>query len=278
MNAGVSLFATLGVPFGAWLFFAGFRSWRIQRLIEDTPTARIRSMAMGLVELSGQVEHRSRVAGPFSARECAYWELDISTLSGSRRSENQWSVVHRANSGSPFYLRDTTGVALVYPQGAELRTTYGVEETTAGLGVPSMYMEYMESEGLSMRHIWALGAMRFRERILEQGASVYVLGRANPKAMSQSISDEDELEDALQATGTDAWVARRLRDADRQVAAVVRRGERDPVFLISPASERFMSLAYALKALGGLFGGPAITLFSIWCVLELIKSHEYFIR
>lgn len=278
MNMGASLFATLGVLAGPWMFFKGFRSWRIHRLIEDTPTARIRSMAMGLVELSGQIENRSRVTGPFSGRECAYWELDVSTLAGGRRGQNHWRIVHQANSGSPFYLRDTTGVALVYPQGAELRTSYGVQESTTGFGVPQMYMDYMDSQGLGMRHVWALGGMRFRERILENGASVYVLGRANPKAMSRSISDEGELEEALEATGTDAWVARRLRDTDREIAAVVRRGERDPVFLISPSSERFMTMAYALKAFGGVLGGPALTLLSIWCVLELIKSHDYFMR
>jgi hypothetical protein len=58
----------------------------------------------------------------------------------------------------------------------------------------------------------------------------------------------------------------------------VRRSERDPAYLISPASERFSTLEFGLKAMGGLIGGPAITLFSLWCVLELIKSHEYFIR
>ncbi|MEO5988675.1 MAG: GIDE domain-containing protein [Candidatus Eisenbacteria bacterium] len=278
MNPAMSLFATLGVLFGPWMFLHGFRAWRIHRLIEDTPTARIRSMAMGLVELSGHIEHRSRMSAPFSGRECAYWELDISTFAAGRSGEHQWRVVHQANSGNPFYLRDCTGVALVYPQGAELRTSPAVEEKTGGMGVPQMYMDYMQAHELGMRHVWAIGGMRFRERILEDGAGAYVLGRANPKAMSQSISDEGELEEVLEATGTDAWVARRLRDTDREVAAVVRRAQGDPVFLISPTTERFMTMEYGFKAFGGLLGGPAVTLFSIWCVLELIKSHEYFIR
>jgi len=278
VNVQWSLISTLGVVFGPWLFFRGFVAWRIQQLIRNTPTARIRSMAMGLVELNGAVERRSRVSGPFSGRECAYWEVDVSTRSGGKRGQDQWSVVHRENSGNPFYLRDDTGVALVYPQGADLRTSFGVEEKTLGFGIPQMYMDYMESRSLGLRHVWSVGAMRFRERVLEEGANVYVLGRANPKAMSQSLSDEQVIEEELQATGTDAWVGRRLRDTDREVAAVVRRSESDPVYLISPGSERFRTLEFGLKAIGGLLGGPAITVFSLWCVLELIKSHEYFIR
>lgn len=275
MNIPESLFATFGLLVGPWLFYRGFVAWRIRQLIRSTPTARIRSMAIGFVELNGVVERRSRVTGPFSGRECAFWEVDVATRSGGKRGESEWTVVHRESSGNPFYLRDNTGVALVYPQGADLRTSFGVEEKTAGLGVPQMYMDYMESQNLGMRHLWSVGVMRFRERVLDEGAIVFVLGRANPKAMSQSLSDEHEMEEGLQATGTDAWAGRCLRDTDREVTAVVRRGERDPVYLISPGSERFSSLEFGLKAFAGLFGGPAITLFALWCVLELIKSREY---
>lgn len=278
MSIGASLVSTLAVVGGPVMFFAGFHAWRVQRLIQDTPTARIRSMAMGLVELNGQVESRSRLVAPFSGRECAYWEVDISTRSGRRHGRDEWSVVHRSISGNPFYLRDQTGVALIYPQGADVRTSFGVQETTQGFGVPQMYMDFMESKGLGMRSLWSVGPMRFRERILEPGVNVYALGRAHPKAMSQSLSDEDETEEALQATGTDAWAGRRLSETDRSIAGVLRRGEHDPAFLISPHSEKNMTFEYGAKALGGLLGGPAITLFGLWCVLELMKSGEYFVR
>lgn len=278
MSVGASLLSSLAVVAGPLVFLYGFRAWRIQRLIEDTPTARIRSMAMGLVELNGHVEHRSRLSAPFSGRECAYWEIDIATRTSNRNGRQSWNTVHRAISGNPFYLRDETGVALVYPQGADVRTSFAVEEATLGLGVPPLYMEYMEAKGLGLRTLWALGPMRFRERILEQGAIVYALGRAHPKAMAQSLSDEDATEEALAATGTDAWVGRRLRDTDREVTGVLRRGEHDPAFLITPSSEKNMTFEYGLKAFGGLWGGPALTLFGLWCVLEMLKSHEYFVR
>ena len=276
MSMTASLLASMAVVGGPLAFLGGFRSWRIQRLIQDTPTARIRSMAMGRVELNGHVECRSRQAGPFSGHECAYWEIDIATQSGRRHGTDRWSVVHTACSGSPFYLRDDTGVALVYPQGAQVRTSWGVQEVTGGFGVPSPYSDYMEAKGLGMRHLWAMGPMRFRERLLETGTTIYVLGRAHPKAMSHALSDENELEESLAATGTDAWSARRLSTVDHEVTGVVRKGEHDPAYLISPTSERLMSVEYGLKAWCGLLGGPAVTLFGLWCVLELMKSGGYF--
>jgi len=77
--------STAAVGFGVYAFVRGFQSLRLQRVIRDTPTARIRSLAMGLVELQGRVHARSRMSAPFSARSCAWWEVELQTL---RRSKN----------------------------------------------------------------------------------------------------------------------------------------------------------------------------------------------
>ncbi len=269
-----SLVSTGLTLLGPVVFRAGFKALRVQRLIQETPTSLIRSMAMGLVELNGHVEERSRVSAPFSGRECAYWEIEIATRSSnSRNGTRTWSTVHRNRSGHPFYLRDETGVALVYPQGAECRLPFGVEEESHGFGVPDCYMEYMQSQGLGLRGVWALGPMRFRERTLESGANVFALGRAFPRAMSMNVSwDENE----LAATGTDAHGSARLQTLDEEVRGVLRRGPNDPAFLISPQSEKTMTFEYGLKAFGGLLGGPLLTLCGVWCLLELAKSGQLF--
>src|SRR5439155_7853476 len=83
------LSAALALGAGPWMFARAFRNLRTRRLIEDTPTAHIRSMAMGLVELQGDIVARSDHEAPFSGRACAYWEIDIAT----RTSRNGWSIV-----------------------------------------------------------------------------------------------------------------------------------------------------------------------------------------
>jgi len=267
-----SLAATLGGPL---LFVQGFRALRVRQLLDNTPTSRVRSMAMGPVELQGRVEPRSRVSAPFSTRPCAYWEVEIATRTSNdrRTGYRTWTTVHRNRSGHPFYLRDETGVALVYPQGADVRMPYGVAEETGGLGVPDCYMEYMKAQGLGMRQVWALGPMRFRERTLEEGASVFVLGRAFPRANSVSVSWDEE---AMQATGTDDAGASHVRSLDSEVRGVLRRGPHDPTFLISEQSEKTASLEFGLKALGGLLGGPVLTLFGVWCLLQLARAGQLF--
>jgi hypothetical protein len=260
------------VGFGTWSFVTGFRSLRLQRIIQTTPTARARSLAMGMVELQGRVLGRSRVTAPFTARTCAWWEVELQTLRRSRRGMNRWSTVHREQSGNPFYLEDETGRVMVYPQGADLSAGALVQEETHGLGVPEPYAGYMESRGLAMRHLWSMGPMRFRERTLEDGNAVYVLGRAHPRPQAVAVSMDDE--EVLQATGTDAIGATHVRTHDAEVSAVIRRGPRDPAFLISTRSEKTMTFEYGLRAIAGLVGGPLLSLFGLWCLIELARSGD----
>src|SRR5262245_10368694 len=86
----LAFWATMGLGGGPVLFYRGFKAMRTRRLIADTPTARIRSMAMGLVEVNGVAEPRSLVNAPFSGKNCAYWEIDI-----SQAVRNRWDVVYR---------------------------------------------------------------------------------------------------------------------------------------------------------------------------------------
>jgi hypothetical protein len=269
----VSLFWPLGsvaaVGFGTYAFVQGFHAMRIQRVIMDTPTAKLRSLAMGLVEVEGRVQARSRVTAPFTTRPCAWWQVELQTLSQSNKGLKEWHTVYKEQSGNPFYLEDGTGTAMLYPQGADIRAGDLVQEETHGLGVPEPYASFMADRQLGMRHVWSMGAMRFRERIVDEGRAVFVLGRATPKPHAVDVSMDDE---ALQATGTDAVGATHVRTLDGACCAVIRRGKDDPAFIISERSEKTMTMEYGFKAFGGLVGGPALALFGLWCLIELAKS------
>jgi hypothetical protein len=278
MSGGVmeSLIA-LGMCFGGLFVFAiGFRMLRAQRLLEDTPTSRIGSMAMGFVEVQGSIAPRSRVVAPFSGRPCAYWEVEISTRSENERKSGglrQWTPVHIERSGHPFFLQDESGVALVFPQGADVRAPWTAEEETMGFGVPEMYMDYMKEKNLHMRALWAVGPMRFRERVLENGLAMYVIGRAHPKAMAQSISDDEV---SMAATGTDGRSVSTARTLDQRTNAVIRKADGDALFVISGQSEKQMASEFGLKAFAALVGGPLLTLGGAWFLMLLVQSGQFF--
>ena len=265
MTLEYPLVASFALVAGPWLFWRGFRTMRTRRLIADTPTARIRSMAMGLVEIDGLVEPRSTLGAPFSGAPCAYWEIDIAA-----RSRRGWTIVHRNRSGNPFFLRDETGLALVYPQGAEFKIRFGKEEECAGLTLPPCYSEYMNTHASPVGQMARMGRLRFRERMLEAGDHVYVLGTAVPRAQEVVVSEGD----LLRATGTDDASATRVQTLDHAVTAVIRCGEVESTFLVSQESERSLMFALGGRALMQLAGGPALTLLGLGYWLVAISSGQ----
>jgi hypothetical protein len=269
MHAIGPVVSALSMGTGGWAFLHGFRALRLQQVIRNTPTAKVRSLAIGLVELQGELKGRSRTRGPFTDRDCVWWEVELQTLRDSNKGMRQWQTVHRESSGHPFYVDDGTGAALIYPQGADIRAGDVVSEETGGFGVPEPYASFMETRALAMRKLWSIGPMRFRERVLEEGRAVFVLGRAEPRPRSVEVSMDAEV---LEATGTDAIGAKYVRMNDGRCTAVIRKGPRDPALLISDKSEKSMSTEYGLKAFGGLVGGPLLAMFGLWCLVELAKS------
>ncbi len=270
------IYAAMALCAGPVMFARGFRDLRMRRLIRNTPTARIRSLAMGLVEINGAVLERSLVRAPFSGRECAYWEVDISTCVGRRGHQ----IVHRKNSGNPFYVDDGTGVVMVYPGGSVCKTQAGSEEACNGLFMPDIYTRYMAEHGLWQRYLWRIGAVRFRERTLEEGQRVYILGTAVPRAQSRDVSIPFEHpawnasceESELRSTGTDGAAVdvrgkgrgpQRVKALHDQIAAVIRRGEHDTTFVISTESELALEISYGASTLLNLFGGPLLTIMGL---------------
>ena len=113
----------------------------------------------------------------------------------------------------------------------------------------------------------------FRERRLDEGSVVYLLGTAQPRARVTAVNDEE----AFLATGTDdpaavALRANRVRGRDAEVAATIRRGEHAPVFFMSHEPEATLRFMLSLQWKLMLAGGPLITAFGLWCLLSTIPG------
>ena len=99
----------------------GFRAWRESRLIEDTPTSRIRSAAQGYVEFSGRsrVPADARIQGPLTGISCAWWRYQVEERRSSGRSRS-WVRINGGASEAPFLVDDGTAQCLVDPRGAQV--------------------------------------------------------------------------------------------------------------------------------------------------------------
>lgn len=146
-----------------------FRNWSIARLIEDTPTSRLRSAAQGYVEFSG----RALAAGdkptpaPLTHLPCVWWKFRIEkkTGVGGRR---QWSTVNSGSSEAPFRLDDGSGECLVQPQGADIRP--------ASRDVWYGSVDWPAPPGAAPRFLSLGSEYRYTEYRIDVGSDVSVLG------------------------------------------------------------------------------------------------------
>jgi len=117
-NDGIAL-AFVGTFAGIYLFYRGFRLLQRKRLILDTPTSKIRSASMGLVEINGLAAGPYTMPAPITGINCYYfhsvaWQLQ------QRGKNKAWVKVADESMHLPFFLDDNTGRVLVDPQDAEM--------------------------------------------------------------------------------------------------------------------------------------------------------------
>ncbi len=98
------------------LYFA-FRNLHRARLIEDTPTSRIRSAHQGYVELIGEAANMQGepVLAPLSGLPCCWWRYRV-----ERKHDKGWRVTQSGVSESLFILRDDTGECIIDPDRAKV--------------------------------------------------------------------------------------------------------------------------------------------------------------
>ncbi len=149
----------------ASLFSGGFYCLRLKRLIENTPTSRIRSMAMGMVELHGHARRKYALVSPATQTACVWYRL----RRYRRNRKSGWQLFRQSDSGAvPFLLEDGTGAVTINPGGARVRARVRHE------GFPGQ-------EGLMVRS-WS-GTdpdEKWVEEVIHEGTFLYVLGTARP--------------------------------------------------------------------------------------------------
>src|SRR4030066_2537101 len=105
-------------------FLGMFRFLRRIRLIEDTPTAKIRSAPQGYVELTGisRLMQGDLIIAPLTGKQCTWYSYKIEERSdspGIRGGRHKgWRVIEAKTSDDLFLLADDTGECVIDPEGA----------------------------------------------------------------------------------------------------------------------------------------------------------------
>jgi len=87
----------------------------------EHPTSKIRSLAMGLVEIYGQAlaPQGNNLKSPFSNKDCVYYKYTVEEYR-QQGKHKRWVTVLSGDKIRPFYVRDETGQVLVDPASAKI--------------------------------------------------------------------------------------------------------------------------------------------------------------
>ncbi len=94
--------------------FFGFKIFQFEkgRIFQNIPTSKMRSVAMGLAEVKGNVEPIEDLTDPIFNNPCVYYNIDI--MERKRRGKRNVLVpVHKNEKSKSFYLSDDTGSVLI---------------------------------------------------------------------------------------------------------------------------------------------------------------------
>jgi hypothetical protein len=171
-----SVWALFGACAGVYLFYRGFRLLQRKRLILDTPTSKVHSAAIGLVEVSGLAVGPYTLTAPVTTRACYYYRTIAWQWKQSGKNK-RWVQVAEESMHLPFFLDDNTGKLLVNPQGAELDVHCDFREEFSGpfLGgspdVPGNVAAFLTRHGVSNDR-----KLKVEEYCIKPKNSLYILG------------------------------------------------------------------------------------------------------
>ena len=226
--------AIIGMGAGIVVFVIGLRSFLLKRMIENIPTSKVRSIAMGLVEVYGSAVPIKAMKSPFSRKDCVYYKYKIE----EQRSDGKrtyWATLRKEEKSVPFLLKDDTGSVMVDCAGANMEISVdSIFESGIGHDPPKQVLDFLNAQRIA--HDSFLGFnkhMKYTEWFISPGDKLYVLGTA--------------AENRGKATG-----------ALHTERVIIRKGENEKLFYVSDKSEKDILKSLGWKSALGVFGGAAL--------------------
>jgi hypothetical protein len=174
-NDGVAL-AFVGSFAGVYLFYRGFRLLQRKRLILNTPASKIRSAAMGMVEINGLAVGPYTILAPITGVPCYYFHTMAWQWQQEGRN-SKWVKVADESLHVPFFLDDNTGRVLVNPQGAEMDIHRDFhDEFSTGLFSSSFEMPPNIDDFLVRHGVSTDKKIKIDEYCIKPKNSLFVLG------------------------------------------------------------------------------------------------------
>ncbi len=185
-QVGIIILLVILVVISGVSLYGIFRFFHRSRVIDDTPTSKIRSAHQGFVELEGEgrLMKGTPIVSPLSGRHCLWYrfkiehrvkEHDIGSSNNHALTNSHWETVNSGVSDNLFLLSDETGICVVDPEGAVItpsfsKTWYGSRSFNAS-DIASA------DAALSLARLTGNNNYRYTEKRIDVGEALYILGR-----------------------------------------------------------------------------------------------------
>ncbi|MDA8403226.1 MAG: GIDE domain-containing protein [Desulfobacteraceae bacterium] len=150
---------------GSLMFVYALLMLYYRRIVENTPTSKIRSLSMGMVELSGKTRRYFDLKTSATLTPCVFYQCRHYKYTKTGDS-SRWALTRSVSSGKiSFYIEDGTGRVLVNPKGAIFKIPL-TTQTFSGSFIPSLSLQLSDPD------------TKVVEDLIPVGVRVYVLGSA----------------------------------------------------------------------------------------------------
>jgi hypothetical protein len=172
----LAIFTAIGIAGGLYLFVRGFGFLARKRLLLNTPTSKIRSASLGLVEVGGLATGPFTVPAPITGRACFLYQTAVWQERDSGK-DHSWEKVAEESLHVPFFVDDNTGQLLVAPDGAELdlhrdfREEYSSSFFSTLDDVPAAVRNFLARHGVEPRR-----KIRVEERCVKPKNALFIVG------------------------------------------------------------------------------------------------------
>ncbi|MFA6088664.1 MAG: GIDE domain-containing protein [Candidatus Woesearchaeota archaeon] len=249
---GKYIFIVFVLIFGLFLFFRGISLFRFNRIVKNTPTSMIRSIAMGQVEIYGQVvplkeilnvDDTTLLKSPFSDKNCIYYEYIVEEYQSDGK-HHSWRNISSGVQSTYFKVKDDTGEVLVDLKGAKIEIPSDNRFEYTGNNLSESALSFLSSRHVAVKSLFNFNRkLRFTEFVIEPGDNLYILGIA----------------------GKNPFVQTNIAESDDNI--MIQKGKSrifgGDLYYVSDFSEKDVLKKIKWKIVGYLFGGAAMILFDV---------------
>lgn len=178
--------------------YCSWRTWRHVshiRLIEDTPTAKIRSAPQGYVELEGmgKLMDGPPIIAKLSGLPCVWYRYKIEQqvkFHYKGHTQTRWEVIEKDESTETFWLEDETGRVVIDPEGADV-TPRHKDSWRSGSSLGGIARQPAGASRLFATNI-GHGKYRLTEERINNGERLYALGLLKSVSSYTSLPTVDQ--------------------------------------------------------------------------------------